>query len=93
MHPPFFTDGRSRTPHSNGRLCERTRSASSRAAALLAFEDDTGVLWRKLWGYRGMTIGAWTAVEVANGTFAADSAAFASAFGEVVAVVLIHANA
>jgi len=35
-------------------------------------EDDTGVLWRKLWGYRGVTIGSWTAVEVANGTPEAD---------------------
>src|SRR5262245_36080476 len=31
-------------------------------------EDETGVLWRKLWGYRGVTIGSWTAVEVVNGT-------------------------
>jgi hypothetical protein len=31
-------------------------------------EDETGVLWRKLWGYRGVTIGSWTAIEVANGT-------------------------
>jgi hypothetical protein len=27
-------------------------------------EDEAGVLWRKLWGYRGVTIGSWTAVEV-----------------------------
>ena len=27
-------------------------------------EDETGILWRKLWGYRGVTIGSWTAVEV-----------------------------
>jgi DNA-binding MarR family transcriptional regulator len=31
-------------------------------------EDETGILWRKLWGYRGVTVGSWTAVEVANGT-------------------------
>ena len=31
-------------------------------------EDETGVLWRKLWGYRGVTVGSWSAVEVANGT-------------------------
>jgi hypothetical protein len=31
-------------------------------------EDETGVLWRKLWGHRGVTIGSWTAVEVVNGT-------------------------
>lgn len=31
-------------------------------------EDECGVLWRKLWGYRGATIGSWTAVEVLNGT-------------------------
>jgi hypothetical protein len=31
-------------------------------------EDETGILWRKLWGYRGVTIGSWTAVEVVNGT-------------------------
>jgi hypothetical protein len=35
-------------------------------------EDATGVLWRKLWGYRGVTIGSWTAVEVVNGTPEAD---------------------
>ena len=31
-----------------------------------------GILWRKLWGYRGVTVGSWTAVEVANGTAEAD---------------------
>ena len=31
-------------------------------------EDETGVLWRKFWGYRGVTVGSWTAVEVVNGT-------------------------
>jgi hypothetical protein len=31
-------------------------------------EDETGVLWRKLWSFRGVTIGSWTAVEVTNGT-------------------------
>ena len=31
-------------------------------------EDETGVLWRKLWNFRGVTIGSWTAVEVTNGT-------------------------
>jgi hypothetical protein len=31
-------------------------------------EDETGILWRRLWGYRGVTIGSWTAVEVENGT-------------------------
>jgi hypothetical protein len=35
-------------------------------------EDETGILWRKLWGYRGVTIGSWTAVEVENGTVEAD---------------------
>jgi hypothetical protein len=35
-------------------------------------EDETGVLWRKLWGFRGVTIGSWTAVEVVNGTTEAD---------------------
>jgi hypothetical protein len=35
-------------------------------------QDDTGVLWRKLWGYRGVTIGSWTAVEVVNGTAESD---------------------
>jgi hypothetical protein len=35
-------------------------------------KDETGVLWRKLWGYRGVTIGSWTAVEVVNGTAEAD---------------------
>jgi hypothetical protein len=31
-------------------------------------EDEAGILWRKLWSYRGATVGSWTAVEVANGT-------------------------
>lgn len=31
-------------------------------------EDETGILWRKFWGYRGVTIGSWTAVEVVNAT-------------------------
>jgi len=31
-------------------------------------EDEIGILWRKLWGHRGVTIGSWTAVEVVNGT-------------------------
>lgn len=30
--------------------------------------DETGILWRKSWGYRGATIGTWCAVEVVNGT-------------------------
>jgi hypothetical protein len=34
--------------------------------------DETGVLWRRLWGFRGVTIGSWTAVEVENGTPEAD---------------------
>jgi hypothetical protein len=37
-------------------------------AALRVAEDETGVLWRKLWNFRGVTIGSWTAVEVTNGT-------------------------
>lgn len=35
-------------------------------------EDETGILWRRLWGYRGVTVGSWSAVEVANGTAGAD---------------------
>jgi hypothetical protein len=31
-------------------------------------EDETGVLWRKFWSFRGVTVGSWTAVEVRNGT-------------------------
>ena len=31
-------------------------------------EDETGVLWRKSWSFRGVTIGSWCAVEVVNGT-------------------------
>jgi hypothetical protein len=31
-------------------------------------EDECGILWRKMWGYRGATIGSWAAVEVTNGT-------------------------
>jgi hypothetical protein len=30
------------------------------------------VLWRRLWGFRGVTIGSWTAVEVENATPEAD---------------------
>jgi hypothetical protein len=30
--------------------------------------DETGVLWRKHWTYRGSIIGSWSAVEVVNGT-------------------------
>jgi hypothetical protein len=35
-------------------------------------EDETGVLWRKLWGFRGVTVGSWTGVEVVNGTAESD---------------------
>jgi hypothetical protein len=35
-------------------------------------EDDTGVLWRTRWSHRGVTIGAWAAVEVVNGTAESD---------------------
>jgi hypothetical protein len=35
-------------------------------------EDETGILWRKLWSFRGVTIGSWSAVEVVNGTAEAD---------------------
>jgi hypothetical protein len=35
-------------------------------------QDETGILWRKLWSYRGITIGSWTGVEVVNGTPEAD---------------------
>lgn len=34
--------------------------------------DATGVLWRKLWSYRGVTLGSWSAVEVIDGTPARD---------------------
>ena len=34
--------------------------------------DDTGVLWRKHWSYRGSVIGSWSAVEVVNGTTDSD---------------------
>jgi hypothetical protein len=34
--------------------------------------DETGILWRKFWGYRGVTVGSWVAVEVVNGTPEAD---------------------
>src|SRR5262249_8187912 len=36
--------------------------------ASLVCQDETGILWRRLWGHRGVTIGSWTAVEVINGT-------------------------
>src|SRR5262245_8392107 len=35
-------------------------------------QDEAGVLWRKLWSFRGVTIGSWTAVEVTNGTAEVD---------------------
>src|SRR5262249_33644786 len=31
-------------------------------------EDETGVLWRKSWSFRGVTVGSWCAVEVVKGT-------------------------
>jgi hypothetical protein len=31
-------------------------------------EDETGILWRRSWTFRGVTIGSWCAVEVVNGT-------------------------
>jgi hypothetical protein len=34
--------------------------------------DETGILWRKLWSFRGVTIGSWSAVEVTNGTAEAE---------------------
>jgi hypothetical protein len=30
--------------------------------------DDTGMLWRKFWSFRGVAVGSWSAVEVVNGT-------------------------
>jgi len=35
-------------------------------------EDDTGILWRKVWSFHGVIIGSWSAVEVVNGTANAD---------------------
>jgi hypothetical protein len=35
-------------------------------------EDETGVLWRKVWSFRGVAIGSWSAVEVVNGTAEVD---------------------
>jgi hypothetical protein len=35
-------------------------------------EDETGILWRKIWRFRGVNIGSWSAVEVVNGTAEAD---------------------
>ena len=34
--------------------------------------DETGILWRRRWTYRGVTLGTWSAVEVVDGTPAAD---------------------
>jgi hypothetical protein len=31
-------------------------------------KDAAGILWRKHWSHRGVTIGSWSAVEVVNGT-------------------------
>ena len=35
-------------------------------------EDETGILWRKNWTYRGSIVGSWAAVEVMNATAEAD---------------------
>jgi hypothetical protein len=35
-------------------------------------EDKTGVLWRKSWSFRGVSIGSWSAVEVVNATANSD---------------------
>lgn len=35
--------------------------------ALRVSSDKTGILWRRHWTYRGVTIGTWSAVEVVNG--------------------------
>ena len=35
-------------------------------------EDETGILWRKSWTFRGVAIGSWSAVEVINGSAEAD---------------------
>jgi hypothetical protein len=37
-------------------------------------KDETGVLWRRRWSHRGVTIGSWTALEVMDGTPLADGA-------------------
>src|SRR5262249_14691930 len=34
--------------------------------------DETGILWRKSWTFRGVAIGSWSAVEVINGSAEAD---------------------
>jgi hypothetical protein len=44
----------------------------ARGGARLVARDEAGTLWRRLWTYRGVTVGSWTAVEVINGTPAAD---------------------
>jgi hypothetical protein len=35
-------------------------------------EDEAGILWRKFWSFRGVTLGSWSAVEVVDGTAKAD---------------------
>jgi hypothetical protein len=32
--------------------------------ALRVSSDETGILWRRIWSYRGIRIGTWSAVEI-----------------------------
>jgi hypothetical protein len=40
--------------------------------ARLVCKDEFGTLWRKIWWYRDVPIGSWSAVEVVNGTTGTD---------------------
>jgi hypothetical protein len=72
-HPERITAGRIRDTfdpvlrNSMIEIMTPERFIETGAVARVA-EDETGILWRKFWSFRGVTIGSWSAVEVVNGT-------------------------
>lgn len=76
-HPERITAGRIRDTfdpvlrNSMIEIMTPQRFIESGAVARVA-EDETGILWRKFWSFRGVTIGSWSAVEVVNGTAESD---------------------
>ena len=72
-HPERITVGRIRDTfdpvlrNSMIEIMTPERFIETGAVARVA-EDETGILWRKFWSFRGVTIGSWSAVEVVNGT-------------------------